>query len=48
MKESPFGGSLFVFISKRRNKLKNLAWERNGFVLCSSASRTSSPGQSSE
>ncbi len=33
MKESPFGGSLFVFINKRRNKLKILAWERNGFVL---------------
>lgn len=33
MKQSPFDGSLFVFINKRRNKLKMLVWEKNGFVL---------------
>jgi transposase len=33
MQESPFSGSLFVFINRRRNKLKILVWEKNGFVL---------------
>lgn len=33
MKENVFSGCLFVFINKRRNKLKILAWEKNGFVL---------------
>jgi transposase len=33
MQESPFSGSLFVFINRRRNKLKILVWERNGFVI---------------
>lgn len=33
MKENPLSGSLFVFINKRRDKLKMLMWERNGFVL---------------
>jgi len=26
-------GALFVFINKRRDKLKILTWERNGFIV---------------
>jgi transposase len=34
MKEDPFtGGALFVFIGKRYDSLKILAWDRNGFAL---------------
>ena len=33
MKLSPFSGSLFVFTNRRRNKLKILVWEKNGFVI---------------
>lgn len=33
MQLSPFGKSLFVFVNKRRDKLKILAWERNGFIV---------------
>ena len=33
MQHNPLSGSLFVFINKRRNKLKILAWERNGFIV---------------
>jgi transposase len=33
MPESPFSGALFAFTNKRRNKLKLLYWEKNGFVL---------------
>lgn len=33
MKLSPFSKSLFVFVNKRKDKLKMLAWERNGFVV---------------
>lgn len=33
MKQNPLEGGLFVFINKRRDKLKILMWERNGFVL---------------
>jgi transposase len=29
----PFGGQVFVFIGKRRNKVKLLWWHRNGFLL---------------
>lgn len=29
----PFGAHLFVFCNKKRDKLKVLFWERNGFVL---------------
>lgn len=30
---SPFSKSLFVFVNKRRDKLKILYWEKNGFVI---------------
>jgi transposase len=29
----PFAGHLYVFTNKRRNKIKYLFWEDNGFVL---------------
>ena len=29
----PFSGSLYAFTNKRRNKIKCLFWEDNGFVL---------------
>jgi len=31
--EDPTGGALFAFINARRNKLKLLVWERNGFII---------------
>jgi transposase len=33
MKESPFSGALFVFVGRRRNSLKILWWDRNGYVV---------------
>lgn len=30
---NPFAGHLYVFTNKRRNKIKCLFWENNGFVL---------------
>jgi transposase len=33
MQQDPMSGALFVFINRRRNKLKCLTWERNGFVV---------------
>ena len=33
MQLDPMSGALFVFINRRRNKLKCLTWERNGFVI---------------
>lgn len=33
MQKDPFTDSLFVFINRRRNKLKILTWEKNGFVV---------------
>lgn len=33
MEQSIFGKSLFVFVNKRRDKLKILCWEKNGFVV---------------
>jgi transposase len=30
----PFGNMLFLFCNKRRNRLKGLCWDRNGFWLC--------------
>lgn len=32
-KRDPFDGALYIFISKRRNKIKILYYERCGFVL---------------
>ena len=31
--EDPMGGAMFAFINARRNKLKLLVWERNGFIV---------------
>jgi len=33
IQQDPIGGALFAFINARRNKLKLLLWERNGFIL---------------
>ena len=33
MQRSPFSKQLYVFINKRRNRLKILFWEDNGFCL---------------
>jgi transposase len=33
MELDPFSPSLFVFCNRKRDKLKLLYWERNGFVL---------------
>jgi len=33
LKQNPFSGALFVFINKRRDKLKMLAWDRSGFIV---------------
>lgn len=30
---SPFSGALYAFTNRRRNKIKCLMWEDNGFVL---------------
>ena len=30
---SPFSKSIFVFMNKRRDKVKMLVWEKNGFVV---------------
>lgn len=32
-KLNPFDGHLFVFLGRRRDRVKILAWDRNGFVL---------------
>ena len=32
-KEDPYTGSLFVFVNRRGNFIKALAWDRTGFVL---------------
>jgi transposase len=32
-KLNPFDGHLFVFVGRRGDRLKILAWDRNGFVL---------------
>jgi transposase len=33
LRHDPLSGTLFVFINRRRDKLKILRWERNGFVI---------------
>jgi transposase len=33
MSLDPMSGAMFVFINRRRNKLKILLWERNGFIV---------------
>jgi transposase len=32
LKADPFSGALFVFINRRRDKLKMLVWDRTGFI----------------
>ena len=34
----PLDGSLTIFLSKRRNRMKCLVWDRTGFWLCSAVS----------
>ncbi len=31
--QDPMSGAMFVFVNARRNKLKILVWERNGFIV---------------
>ncbi|MBA2660838.1 MAG: IS66 family insertion sequence element accessory protein TnpB [Bradymonadaceae bacterium] len=31
--QDPFAGHLFVFVSKRRDRLKILAWDTGGFII---------------
>jgi len=33
IQQDPLAGAMFAFINARRNKLKILVWERNGFIL---------------
>jgi transposase len=33
LKANPFSGMLFVFINRRRDKLKMLVWDRTGFIV---------------
>ena len=33
LKLAPFSGALFIFISKRRDKIKILYWDKTGFAL---------------
>jgi transposase len=33
IKVSPFSGALFCFIGRRRDRMKCLWWERNGFIV---------------
>ena len=33
MQDDPFGGSVFVFTNRRRDRIKLLLWDHNGFWL---------------
>jgi|SRR6056297_1585566 len=33
MQQNPMSGDLFIFINKKRNRIKMLRWEPGGFVL---------------
>lgn len=33
LREDPLSGHLFVFVNRRRDRLKVLCWDRSGFVL---------------
>jgi len=33
LRQDPFSRQLFIFVNRRRDKLKALAWDQNGFVL---------------
>lgn len=33
IRQSPFSGAAFLFTGKRRDRIKCLIWDRNGFVL---------------
>jgi transposase len=33
MQQNPFSDSLFVFINRKRDKLKLLLWDRSGFIV---------------
>jgi transposase len=33
LKKDAYGGHLFVFVGKSKDKVKILFWDRNGFVL---------------
>ena len=33
LKKDPYGGHLFVFVGKSKDKVKILFWDRSGFVL---------------
>jgi transposase len=34
LKLDPFDGHVFVFLNKRRDRIKLLVWDSNGFLLC--------------
>jgi transposase len=33
LKKDPYGGHLFIFVGKAKDKVKIFFWDRNGFVL---------------